>query len=147
MPDRNVGSLCFRIKPIHRAIPLFLLVSDSITLYLAVRKEPGMLKVIANLFQSKKENQEEEIVEDNASEMKRMTQMRTRITHNKLKALEANSDSSAEQENQNLITRAKTQELEMSNTNKTLIAHDKTKSPSISMLETLEDRISHLPQS
>lgn len=102
-----------------------------------------MLKVIASLFQSKKEVLEQK-ENENASEMKRMTQMRTRITHNKLKALAANPDSDEESENQNIITRAKTQELEMSNTSMTLVSQEKSKSQSVSMLESLEDRISHL---
>lgn len=98
-----------------------------------------MLKVISNLFNNNNETKEVEKPEN--IEIKRMTQMRTRITHNKLKALEKPDENP---ESQNIITRAKTQEIEVGQQSKTLVSNDRGKKPSITMLESLEDRISHL---
>ena len=101
-----------------------------------------MLKVIAKLFGGEPEKKDPA----DKSEMERMTQMRTRITHNKLKALTKPLEEGCESaSDQNIITRAKTQEIELGRTNnKTLIASDKGKKPAITMLEGLEERISHL---
>ena len=102
-----------------------------------------MLNAISKLFNNKTETIEIEEVQEKEEnlEMKRMTQMRTRITHNKLKAM-AKPDENPE--SQNIITRAKTQELELSQSSKSLVSTQKGKSPSITMLESLEDRFSHL---
>ena len=78
-----------------------------------------------------------------------MIKMRNRITHNKLKAMQAvdNDSIGANDDNseQNLISRAKNSELESGRGSKRLIQNEnKSKNPSISLLSGLADRVSHL---
>ena len=93
------------------------------------------------------EDQQNQI--QNQNELDRMVKMRNRITHNKLKAMQAadNDGVGANDDNseQNLISRAKNSELESGRGSKRLIQNEnKSKNPSISLLSGLADRVSHL---
>ena len=93
------------------------------------------------------EDQQNQI--QNQNELDRMIKMRNRITHNKLKAMQAvdNDSIGANDDNseQNLISRAKNSELESGRGSKRLIQNEnKSKNPSISLLSGLADRVSHL---
>lgn len=89
--------------------------------------------------------------EENQNELDRMVKMRNRITHNKLKALQA-ADSACvgdevclgdDSSEQNLISRAKNAELVSGRGSKRLIQSEINK-PSISLLSGLAERVSHL---
>lgn len=85
--------------------------------------------------------------EENQNELDRMVKMRNRITHNKLKAIQAaesDGDGVIDDSNeQNLISRAKNAELESGRGSKRLIQSEINK-PSISLLSGLAERVSHL---
>ncbi len=103
-----------------------------------------MFKAISQLFEKGKEVDLVVDSPESDDEMKRMTQMRTRITHNKLKALKNPDQDGETQNSQNLITRAKNSELGESHRGSATLLSEEGKQ-SISILEDWQSRISHLP--